>query len=744
MVPGSGPLTAKLTIIGEAPGAEEERLQRPFVGASGHLLDRVLRAAGLRREETYITNLYKSRPPNNDISTVPKAQLEFARRDLRFELAELDSCRLLVPVGNKALWAVADVEGITKRRGAPIRCWDGRIAIPTIHPAATFRQDSWTPSIYLDFQRAAQALAMLESNVAVIPQRKLLIAPTVEELREFIGTIGPADPLSFDIETQPGRVICVGLSRDPSCAVSVLLNSPEVVHLVDTVLADPTVPKVGQNVMYDVLMLERCLGIAVQGIVADTMLLHGVLEPELPHGLDFLNSMYCWEPYYKDEAKGWSARQALDQLLVYNCKDAAVTLECFQEMMKDLREQPALADLFYQHTMRLWHALRYMTQRGVRCDLVAKSGYAAMLSAAIVDRQAVIDTAVGRPLNVNSSKQLHGYFVEERRLAVPQSRFTHQASFDDDALAQLELKYPREPLFRQLREQRATKKLLSTYANAVVDSDGRLRCFYNMNTKTGRLSSRQTPWGTGLNLQNVPTAATDSAARRMFIPDEGCIFIQGDYRQAEARVVAYLAGCKSMLAVFTAGGDLHRRMAATIFKKPPESISKPERELAKRVVHAANYGMGKKKLALLASISEDDAADVLLSYFATFPEIAVWQAETVHTVRRTGHLSTPFGRSRRFYGRLEDTNCILAYLPQSVVADLTNRALLRAWVHGLDVRLQIHDAILVNSLTNELEADAAILKEVMEEPFELDGQAVVIPAELKSGPSWGDLEKCHD
>ena len=120
-VEGEGPKDAKIAIVGEAPGAEEDRAGRPFVGRAGTVLDQCLHSAGLTRSDVYITNLVKTRPPKNNISPwVGKGGLtekgKEAASELWEELRGLGS-NVIVTLGNSPTLALTGYQGVTKRRG---------------------------------------------------------------------------------------------------------------------------------------------------------------------------------------------------------------------------------------------------------------------------------------------------------------------------------------------------------------------------------------------------------------------------------------------------------------------------------------------------------------------------------------------------------------------------------------------------------------------------------------------------
>lgn len=154
-VPGVGRLDADLVVVGEAPGATEVEQGEPFVGQAGAQLDEAMQEAGVVREEVYVTNVVKVRPPDNRTPHV--AEIEAWRPVLAAELDRIDPA-VVVTLGNTATRAVLDTdEGITDLRGRTIE-HDGRVIVPTFHPA----------SIFYDRDKRADIVADLETAIASV------------------------------------------------------------------------------------------------------------------------------------------------------------------------------------------------------------------------------------------------------------------------------------------------------------------------------------------------------------------------------------------------------------------------------------------------------------------------------------------------------------------------------------------------------------------------------------------------
>lgn len=336
------PPNAKILIVGEAPGEQEEMTGLPFMGHAGQMLTQELKAAGIDRADCALTNVFDIRPKDNNLAAfnVPRsewlalsAEFPLARKrknmgkDLwpRPELVEASLKRLaneialvkpnlILALGNTALWALTGSLGITKLRGtitfgdlAP----DVKI-LPTFHPASIFRQWSNRPILAADLQKAQRESASASLNRT---KRLLWLRPTCEDLRVFEKQhIAKHDgPLSVDVETPTNTVACIGLSRHPSEALVLpfldrtrsdwnywrTFSEERFAYLwLKRILEDFTIPKLFQNGLFDIQHFFR-MGIRVRAATEDTMLMHHSMYSSMNKGLGFLGSIYVDEIAWK-------------------------------------------------------------------------------------------------------------------------------------------------------------------------------------------------------------------------------------------------------------------------------------------------------------------------------------------------------------------------------------------------------------------------------------------------------------
>ena len=161
-VPGEGPADAKIMFIGEAPGFNEDRQGRPFVGAAGQFLEELLALAGLRRRDVFIANVVKHRPPNN--RDPEPDEIAACGIFLERQIAAIDP-RVIVTLGRFSMAKWFPGERITRIHGQP-RWVGGRLIVPMMHPAAALHQPQNRPLIEADFQRLPEFLAQAEREAA--------------------------------------------------------------------------------------------------------------------------------------------------------------------------------------------------------------------------------------------------------------------------------------------------------------------------------------------------------------------------------------------------------------------------------------------------------------------------------------------------------------------------------------------------------------------------------------------------
>jgi len=764
-----GLLESKIAFIGEAPGQIEERLGRGFTGSSGQLLFKIAANAGIIRADVYCTNVVKERPRDNDISqfiTIRNGRATYTKEYTEYEeylYEELSKVKanVLVAVGNIALYALTRKTAITKYRGSILQMvGTGRKVIPIIHPAAALRQYIYTHIISVDMRRIAE-----ESHFPDIrlPHRNIRIRPSFLDTIQFLKMCQESSMVAFDIEVMREEVSCISFASGPYDVISIPFISEgrdyftpeqevEVWRLISSILGDESVVKVGQNLAFDTAFLFQRLGIITRN-VEDTMIGQAICYPDFPKGLDFITSVHTREPYYKDEGKKWFKLGGSEEdFWVYNAKDSAVCIEAMPKIMQDL-EVIGNTEVYKQQRL-LIQPLTYMQIRGIKVDAVGLKEASEDADRQIIDLTQQLHKVAGQDINPQSPKQLVEYFYNKKGEKPYYDRKTHSPTVDKDALKRLARKGHEEA--RLMLELRRLNKLKGTYLDVTLDRDGRLRCSFNpVGTESGRLSSSETIFGTGTNMQNLP-----EEFRKFLITDDDCMMYNMDLSQAENRVVAYIAPEPAMIKAFEDGIDIHKQTAGLIFGKPLEEISDElgscsigggnfsERFWGKKANHGLNYDLGYKTFAFYYEIPEGDAKFIVDRYHTAYPGIRRYHAWIRCMLGKGRTIENCFGRRRVFLDRWGDSLFKSAYsfIPQSTVADKINR-------HGLlyiyykpeifgpvDLLLQVHDSIVFQMnykrYSWEQQADCLIkIKNSLEQPLSWKGTSFKIPVGCEVGIS---------
>jgi DNA polymerase-1 len=400
------------------------------------------------------------------------------------------------------------------------------------------------------------------------------------------------------------------------------------------------------------------------------------------------------------------------------------------------------------HSFSMIHPLAAATKRGIKIDTAERERIAQRLHTEIDRLQAFLDSAAGGPVNVKSPKQISDLLYNKLGLPPQRKRGSDGLSTDKDAIVKLAGK-SNHPALHSILAIRERRDLLERYVQAPIDADGRMRCSFDIaGTRSGRLASRKSIYGSGTNLQTIP-----EELRRFFIADEGYTFVYRDYSQAEARVVAYLARCQGLIDLFNdPTRDVHKENAARIFNKSIPDVAKTERYLAKRVVHASNYGMEADRLVEIVNqdaeitgvrIDRTQAQFLLDRYFAIYPEIReIFWGDVRRAIQQSRTLTNAFGRKRTFYGRWDEALLRDAYSwdPQSTVGDLCTRAmvLIHNHVPQAQLLLNVHDSILVQCLHDDVPRVAREMERLMQICITIHGREFYIPTDCKIGANWGN------
>ncbi|MBK8123896.1 MAG: hypothetical protein IPK54_10165 [Dokdonella sp.] len=557
----SGPRDARVMIVGEAWGREEEAALRPFSGSTGYELKQLLLAAGIDRDKCLLTNVISARPPNNDFTHFlhPTAEKSPDLRGLRprdalrhgvdILRAQIESVKpdLIIGCGNIPLWALTDKAavstirgyrlpgGVTKWRGSQLRTTSdmgSRPFLPVIHPAAILREYSWKHVTVHDLN--TRAGRYLRGETAWERGRKTTAYwnPTFHEAEaKLLKWISAAQDtplaLAVDIETWRKKdIVCIGFADDLSelCIPFFFFENgvyrevykPEqelrLVMLVRQLLSSPKLQIVGQNYIYDFQFIGRKWHVHTP-VTYDTMLMHHLCWPGTPKGLDYLASLYSDHyVYWKDESQDWDGTGGHEQLWKYNCKDVRETYDIHLEL-KRLITTLGL-DTQYTFQREQWKLAAAMMRKGIAIDRHRRDVIRKEVTAAAYDLEAWLSAIMPEDLRYTKAgghwftSPIHSMYIFYSVLGLQPvlHKKTKQPTFNYEAFDTLRKRHPwLSPILLRLEEYRSIGVFNSHFLDISLSPDGRLRCNFNVGgTETFRWSSSANAFGEGTNFQNIP------------------------------------------------------------------------------------------------------------------------------------------------------------------------------------------------------------------------------------------------
>lgn len=411
-----------------------------------------------------------------------------------------------------------------------------------------------------------------------------------------------------------------------------------------------------------------------------------------------------------------------------------------------LREQ-GLFDLFVTMEMPLIYSLHHMETAGIRVDKEQLKKYGEQLKVKIDKVEKEIYELAGEQFNINSPKQLGEVLFDHLKL--PHGKKTRTGY--STAAEVLEKLAPDYPLVGKILDYRQLAKLNSTYAEGLavyIGEDGRIHGKFNQTiTATGRISSTEP------NLQNIPVRMDlGREIRKVFVPAEGCVFVDADYSQIELRILAHMSEDARLIRAYGEAQDIHAITASEVFHTPLDQVTPLQRRNAKAVNFGIVYGISAFGLSEDLSISRQEALEYIHKYFETYPGIKTFLDKQVEDGKEKGYVTTMFGR-RRPIPELKSANYMQRSFGERVAmnspiqgsaADIMKLAMIAVdrelQKQGLQSRivLQIHDELLVEAPRQEAGKVVQILEDCMKHAADL---RVALEVEAHQGESWFDTKE---
>jgi len=588
---------------------------------------------------------------------------------------------------------------------------------------------------------------------------------TREELGAFVEKIRKAGKVALEVhgtsrEAMRAHVCGISLAceRDASVYVPIghrylgvpaQLGMDDVSAILGPLLADPSIQKLGHDMKFSEVVLRRH-GLALRGVVFDTMLASYLLDAEASHELadvaerDAGVKMASFEELAPK--KRGQAQRALDDIEIERATSYAAAFPeavlRLVDQQKPRLEAANLGELLTKIELPLASVLAQMEYTGVLVDpkALASLGEEMAKELAVLEQRA--HAAAGKEFNLASPRQLETILFDELKLRSVRKTKTGRST-DADVLEQLSDDHPLPAI---VLEHRAIAKLKGTYVDAlprlVHPETGRIHTRWSQAVAaTGRLSS-QDP-----NLQNIPIRTElGRLIRRAFVAPPGFVVLSADYSQIELRVLAHLSKDPVLVDAFRTGQDVHTRTAMEIFGVDAADVTVEMRRRSKTINFGVIYGMGESALARRLDIPRVEAARFIDAYFQRYRGVHEFMERTMTEARHTQVVHTMLGRRRMVpdlhssdRGRRAYAERIAQNTPiQGSSADLLKLAMVRLGepvVPGARMVLTVHDELTFEVPVDRVDEAKAKVREAMENVYALDVPLVV---DVGAGPTWAD------
>jgi DNA polymerase-1 len=669
---------------------------------------------------------------------VPRLRAIYSRLELRSLLAQLEAS------------AVAALESTapTATPGATASATPGAAAPGAIAPNAALLSDpvaarlASLPREYETISDYAQLTRWCEA----LKRSALFAFDTETTSLDYMNTeiVG----VSFCIE--PGHAAYVPLAHDYAGAPA-QLDRARVLEALRPLLEDPSLPKLGQHLKFDMHVLEN-YGIVLRGQRFDTMLESYVWNSTATrHDMDSMAAHYLGlRTIHFEDVAGKGAKQigfnqvSIERAAEYSAEDADVTMRLHHTLWPRIDAAPRLAQLYRDIEQPLVPVLQRMERRGVLIDRAMLQTQSGELLLRLRELEALTHREAGTAFNLDSPKQLQQILFERLGLPVLRKTPSGTPSTGEDVLEELAASFP---LPKLILEYRGCAKLRSTYTEKLPEQidpvTGRVHTSYHQAVAaTGRLSS------TDPNLQNIPIRSAEGRRiRQAFIAEPGHSLLAADYSQIELRIMAHLSGDEGLLRAFAEDRDIHQATAAEVFGVALDQVSLEQRRSAKAINFGLIYGMSAFGLARQLGVARAAAQSYVDLYFARYPGVRRYMDATREQARREGYVETVFGR-RLYLPEIRSRNrAMQQYAERSAInapmqgtaADIIKRAMITVdrWcqLEQVPARLimQVHDELVLEVRTDFLAQARIEVGAHMNAAAEL---AVPLKVEIGSGPNW--------
>jgi DNA polymerase I len=590
-----------------------------------------------------------------------------------------------------------------------------------------------------------------------------------KDLNNLIKDLNKQSVIAVDTETSslnPQEAELIGVSISYATNISFYipvghkdikgLQKKFVLKKLKTILEDPSIKKVGQNIKYDFIIFKNH-EIELNPL-EDTMLLSYTLDAgNNRHNMDTLSELHLSHKTisYKDLV-GTGKKQLnfsdidLKSATEYAAEDADVTLRLYDILSKRVEEEKLdkIYEVFEKPMIKI---LSKLETNGIKVD----NSYLKKLSKKFEDRLVKIEKEIykvsGKKFNIGSPKQLGEIIYNDLKIA--KLKKTKKGSLATSAKILEDLALTGHNFPKLILEWRQVSKLKSTYTDALQEHISKTTkrvhtSFLLAATNTGRLASSDP------NLQNIPIKTFDGKEiRKAFIAEKNNTLISADYNQIEMRILADMADVKELKKAFKNNHDIHSLTASQVFGVPINKVTENYRRKAKAINFGIIYGITQYGLAKQISVSNTEALDFINSYFKKFPEIKDYMNSTIKTCRKQGYVTNIFGRRIHLRGINDKNFSVRSFQERAAInapiqgsaADIIRLAMIKIdKILGENTKakmlLQIHDELIFECLKKDEEKIKKIIEEAMVSVSSSDHHMFSIPLEVSvnSGNNWGE------
>ncbi len=591
------------------------------------------------------------------------------------------------------------------------------------------------------------------------------------DLEKWIKILSKESIISVDTETSslnPIETNLLGISfsykDNKACYIPIAHNKVKgiekktVLEKVKTILEDPSIKKVGQNIKFDSIVFKKN-GINLRS-TEDTMLISYVLDAGLNrHNLDILSEIHLNHKTitYKEVVGSGKNKLnfsdvSLEKATEYAAEDADITLRLY-EILKERMDKEKLSLIYEIFEKPMIKLLSKLEIKGIKVDKDYLKELSKKYEKRINKIEKDIYSLAKKKFNIGSPKQLGEIIYNDLKIA--KQKKTKKGSLATSANILEDLAYSGHKFPDLVLKWRQLSKLKNTYSDALQDhiseKSGRVHTsFLLAATNTGRLASSNP------NLQNIPIKTEDGREiRKAFIAEKNNILISADYNQIEMRILADMAGVKDLKKAFKNNEDIHNLTASQVFNVPIGSIDSELRRKAKAINFGIIYGITQYGLAKQISVSNQEALDFINAYFKKFPEIKEYMNDTIKFCRKNGYVNNIFGRKIHLRGINDKNFSVRSFQERAAInapiqgsaADIIRLAMIK--VDNLiktdkkfktDILLQIHDELIFETPKESKDYVEKIIKKAMTSVSSSDHHVFSIPLEVtvNSGHNWGE------